>query len=584
MFLSGSKGTANTVKRLHHDVLLNFSEKSLFEGTDRTCSQVYVEHPYPIQKPFETSDDVVKDILKGKEEYSKLLEIKKKRYKFDEKDIEKKKFTGTEYIYLPKHLLEFYQKKDPDPRFNCDYNYYYTGGVLEHIEFDNIDYLIRCDVHNNLCMTNVINNDEIIKLDFSGETTIYSLKALKTEEGLFLVVREKQKVSILKFLNVTSVNSIWTKDFKTPVFDAKLNKVNAAHLGVVLFNKFVVENVEKNVTICQLKNDFGTDSDNFQQFQFISGNLVLLMDRYKVKIYDYLARTEETSFDPKLIDCNSLCTFSILENSLLLVTRHYLMKSDLRCLTEASYYSHSLGEAPCYMDYTSEGEDTYLCLSGQSVHSKVLFTGNSPYSLPFEVPSILDTLKECRLANPDLVLEKYLDNRLNYSTTGLKVLNLEGEISIFSTNCLGEIFKQTVSDSEPGKHRPVGVLLDWVNTIEKPTPVLHVSLVEEMGKARFALNSNPQELYLKKFRKESKATEFLSKFGPRFKKKNVKGTLALDFLEVWEDDDEKDDEEMDNLPEVPVHDKVHSWIQTHDFSDDDNDVNLLNISRDSQRK
>ncbi|XP_074029915.1 uncharacterized protein [Leptinotarsa decemlineata] len=583
MFLRGCSGTAHTIKHLRHDLLLNNTEESLFEGTDRTFSQVYVEHPYPIHGHLKTSEDLVKIILREKEEYFRQLENERRKFEFDKKNIAKKKYGGSEYIHIPNYLIEFYQQKDPNPSFNCDYNYYYTGGVLEHIEFNKSDYLIRPDVDNNLLLTDVNNSSDTKKINYSSPTPIYGLNSLKTEQGLLLILREKLKVSIFQFDNIFSINLLWAKDFKVPIFDAKLNEDEPNHLGVVTLSKFTVEDIKVNATLFYLKNNVETNTDNFQQFQFLGSTLLVLMDRYRVRILDYKSKTEEVCSDLNLIDCNSFCTFNVLENTLLLASRHYIIKSDLRYLTEISYYSHSLNEATCYMDNVQLGQDTYLCVAGQNVSAKVLFTGNSPYSLPYKVPSIMDTLKESRLVYPGLVLEKYLDNRLNYSTTGLKILNLDEEVLIFSVNSLGEIFKQKVSDKKLDIQRPTEILFEWTKYQQKPDPVQHLTLVEEASKVRFALNSNSLEHKLQKFKLKGKAAEFLDEFAPMCKKKHVQGTFALDFLRVWEDDEEEEDEHVGDLPEVHVHDKVTNWIQTHDFSDDETEFSLLNISQGSQK-
>ncbi|CAH1117597.1 unnamed protein product [Phaedon cochleariae] len=569
MFLNTpDKLESQPLKELRHDLLLNFSEESLFLGRDRSSFNVNIELPYPIDEPSKTSEDIVTKIIVEKSEYAKNLDLKRKGFHHDEKDIFREKYAGHEYINIPKHLLELYLKNDPDKFFNCDYNFYYTGGVLEHIVFNNEDYLIRPDVDNNLCISNLLNGSNE-KFDYSVSSPIYNINSNQNAGKTFFVLREKQRISIVELEDNKSLRFMHEFDYPVPVLDAKMSTYHPHHLGVVSFNKLQVKNLETNKTLISLKSNLESDNDHFQQCQFMNENIILLMNRFSIKFLDYRDHTEEAVFDPKLIDCNSLCTFNILNNDLLLVSRHYLLKTDIRYLTNTTHYSHSLNVPPCYMDFTTEKEETYLCLSGQDVDSKVLFTGNCPYSMPIEVPSIRQTLKICRLQNPPLVLKDHLDKRLEYSVTGMKVLNLNGELSIFSTNCLGEIFKQEISNAKLDNERPVKGLTNWIDHLEEPEHTLYLTHVEEMSKARFALNCCPNEDRLKKYGKEGKAKKFLADYAPKFSKVNVKSLLAKDFLDVWNDDE--DDASEEELPEVPVNDKVNDWIQTHDFSDDDDD-------------
>ncbi|KAJ8953868.1 hypothetical protein NQ314_007195 [Rhamnusium bicolor] len=560
-------------------VMGSFMVDSLFDGTDRTIFHPHVELPYPIHKPFRATDiDAVKQLLIEKSNYLKLLEAKRKRFKVDRKVIVNKKIGNSEYMYLPRHLLEFYKNKDPDTYFNCDYNFYYTGGVLECLQINGGDYLIRPDVENNLCLNDLRNPSFITTLDSDCLTPIFNINSVKCASDHLLVLREKHHVSVKKLINTEKICKLWENKYSTPVLDAKLNQEKSVHIGVVLSNlKLNVTDIETNKTAFSFHNNNNRKADNFQQFQFINNNNIILMDRFVLKILDYRTKSEEKLFDPHLIDCNSLCNFDILENSIFLSSRHYLMKADLRNLQKVSHFSHSLNMPPCYMDFATKGDDTFLCLTSQSEDNKILFTGNSSYGLPYRVPGIQETLKECRLRNSSLVLFDTLDERLNFSTAGLKVINLDGEVYIYWSNCLGEIFRQRIYEDEHDRtmNEPIEALLEWVNNLEKPKPVLHVTNIKEMSRARFSLNSDPIERNLSRYKVESKADDFLKKMRPRYCTKNVKGNLAKDFLAVWDDDDDDDEEEdSEQLPEVAPHDKVNTWIQNHDFSDDETDLGL----------
>lgn len=580
-----TRAPRDCITRMHHDLLLNYSEESLFEGTDRTFKNVYVELPFPVTKSVGTikpPKDMVCSLLEKKKEYLELLKSKRKRYKNDLKNIVKTRIGNNEFIYLPKHLLEFYQKKDPDNYFNCDYNYYYTNGTLGHLEIGETNFLVYPDHNNEICLLDCQNPTNVIKTEFKPDSAVHSIFTISNSEN-FIVVRENCCINIFT-LNESKKAVLKSKrEYKIPLLDGKLNSNNQHHLGMIWANGNVnVNDVESNRTLFHyksLQNSSEETCDNFQQFQFFDNNLMCVMDRYKIKILDYRTQSLQTSFNPEVIKCNSLCNLRILNNSLLLTSRHYVMKTDIRNFQNLTTYSHTLDAAPCYMDLVSKDEDVYLAVAGQKYNSKVLFTGKSPFSLPYKVPSLIETLEATMLEDPTFILHLEDFRKLfKYSITGLKILNLDGEICIFTSNSLGEIFKQNIYEDNVDNKKSLTALANWFKTVEIPDPELHLTFVEEMSAARFSLNKPTNKKNLNRYKKGGKAKEFLAKFEPRYSKKNVTSAWAKQFLSVWEDSDESDeDNPIDNLPEVPVTDKVGGWIEGHEFS-----INLDSSFKESQ--
>lgn len=576
MFLnSKNKAPNHCLNKFHHDMLLNFSEESLFEGTDRTFKNIYVELPYPIDKPkgsIKPSKDTVVSLLEDKKEYLDLLENKRKTYKCDLKNIAKKKLVDNEFIYLPKHLFEFYQKKDPDKYFQNNYNHYYTDGVLGTLEVGGNSFLIYPSYNNEIFLLNVYCSKEN-SIVFKTDTPVYNISITNNSDQYPFVVREKKCFNIL-FLDENEKGILkCKKEFPVPILDAKLKPNNVAHIGLVWANgNFNVNDIETNKTLLHykaLEDSSEEKCDNFQQFSFHNSNLIYLMDNYKMKILDYRTKSLENTFDPKVIKCNSLCNFRILDNTLLLASRHYVMKADIRYLDKVESYSHTLVEPPCYMDIVSKNDDHFLALASQKHNSKVLFTGKAPYSLPYTVPSIKETLKETMLRDPTLILHlQDFEYRLKYSIAGLKILNLDGDIVIFTCNSLGEIFKQFVLEENLDNNESLEALSNWLRSVDIPAPDLHLTFVEEMSTARFALNTAPLRKNFERYKKESKVNNFLAKYETRYKEKNVTSTWTQKFISVWDDSDESDDEDViDDLPEIPVANKVEDWIKDHEFAD-----------------
>lgn len=578
MFLNGeTKAPSQCLNKFHHDLLLNFSEESLFGGTDRTFSNIYVELPYPVVKPkdnINASKDIVISLLDEKNKFLELLQSKRRTYKYDLRHIVKKKIGENKFIYLPKHLLEFYQKKDPDKYFHGDYNYYYTDGVLASLEIEEKNFLLYPDANNDIFLLDAHSPSDIVNLGYKVDSPVHNICTTNNSIENPFVVREKYTCHILNLDDNKKCNFMYRNELKVPILDAKLNSNNVYHMGIVSANgNLNVNDIETNRTLLHYKALLdlqGETCDNFQRFSFFNNNSICLMDRYNIKLLDYRTNSLENSFDPKVIKCNPLCNFKIIDNMLLLASRHYIMKTDLRYLQKATSYSHTLSSAPCYMDFVVKNEDIFLAVAGQHHDSKVLFTGNAPYSLPYKVPSLTKTLEETILWDPTMILHlKDFEHRLKYSIAGLKILNLNGDICIFTSNSLGEIYKQKISDKKIDNSESLQVLSNWLKIVEIPEPTLHLTLVEEMSGARFALNTAPIKANLEKYKKESKVAEFLAKYEPRYNKKNVSTTWARKFTSIWEDSDETDEEDaIDDLPEIPVVDKVEGWILENEFAAD----------------
>lgn len=587
MFLKNGKVTcAHTLQQIHHNLLMDFSEQSMFEGTDRRFAKVHLELPHPVHKPLKVCADKVKELLDSKQEYKKLLEGKRKEFKNDKRDIfEEKNGCGDSIVHIPRHLLDFFMinNNDPDVDFNSDYNFYYTGGVLEYMEIYNGKYLLRPDAENNLRLLDLSNNQDSC-FDWTADSTIFGISSPKVFSKNLLLVREKHHLNILEISDELDINSKMSFESKKSIFDAKYT-YRQSHIGIAFSNSsFQVRDIENRKTVYTFKNLCSSkfNGDNFQQFEIKNEDQLFLLNRCEVKLLDIRERNAVQSLEPGVINCNSLCALKMHGSDLFLVSRHYVMKTDIRYLKNISHYTHSLISPPCYMDFATKDEDTYFCLSSQKNEEKVLFTGYSPYSLPYKVPNIKATLKECCLNYPGVILREDLDDRLDFSISGVKILNEHGKINIYSTNCLGEVFKQQVSDSEIDSKTCVNCLWGWINDLEKPEPYLHLTNVEEASDIRFMLNFPINEEDLSNYKDKGKADQFLAEYSKQYGRENAKGALSKDFLSIWYDDEDESSDDVDTLPEIPVEDKVSSWIQTNEFLDGDNNFSFISWPGNSQ--
>nr|CAI5862227.1 unnamed protein product [Callosobruchus analis] len=561
--------------RLRHDLLLDFSEEPLFDGVE---VPINVGLPYPVHAPLKitTNKDSVTELLEAKASYHNLLHFRRQTSRYDSKGVAFYVKNNRRYAYMPKRLLELYDQGDPDAYFDCDYNYYYTGGVLEHIVFNNKDYLV-CASPESIHLYQ-LSNHKYIDLNYQNTSAVCGINVVKTDNSTaFLCLRGKDTVSLAKLTDNFEIEKKWSEEYDNPIVDAKLIESDLLSLGLIQSNGiFSIRDIELNADIFMFEQQKKYESDLFQHFKVLDTNTCILTNRYQVSIVDWRQSNEVMNFQPKVRDCNVLCNFCIMNNDLLLGTRHYVLKTDLRYMKDASHYAHSLISAPLYMDVITDSESKYLCLSSHKYNDRVIFASNS-FSAPFDVPSLSDTMKECIFNDPSLILKPCLDERISYSLTGMKFLNIDKEIFIYTSNCMGELFRQRIKKNANDTSDAVANCSKWIKDIESPMPFLHITDTVDMSEALSTINEGIIiKENLERFSRKSRMEEFLSEFGPIYSKRNIKSQVALDFLSVWEtEEDEESDEAL--ADEIPAMDKVESWIKMQNFPDDSASFSLNSL-------
>lgn len=110
--------------------------------------------PFPVTEAGTTGDDIdyCKALIIEKQQYSNKVDSFLQHYKKDKKWLTKKYVRETKYGMLPKYVFDLSVKnlQDPDVHFNGNYNWYYTGGVLDTCNIFNEQYVIYMN-NTNLC-------------------------------------------------------------------------------------------------------------------------------------------------------------------------------------------------------------------------------------------------------------------------------------------------------------------------------------------------------------------------------------------------------------------------------------------------
>ncbi|CAH1130375.1 unnamed protein product [Ceutorhynchus assimilis] len=548
MLLNTNNYRKYEVEQQPHNVYPDFSDSYLFEtGSDQPYN---IELPYPVQDPFDVPPDLkdpIKQICNEKKLYKTKIKEAQQRKVLDK--VSNITSGGSEYKYIPNLLFEvFHQYKDPDEDFHNDYNIYYTNGILDTIELNNINYLVW---PRNDKLEFFSQKDKFYSDAPTMEGPICSLKVNKNS----ILLKYKYDIILLEIFNKNNSTITFQLHFNIAIIDAKIQSML---LGLIQINNvFSIWDCKKSRMCFKRKNK---SPNKLIQFEFWKKTTVILMDTYMLQVIDYNSGTVLEKFDPKLMTCNQLCNFRILiNNTLLLASRHYIIKTDLK---NFSTFAHTMGFPPLFMDSL----DNFLCLANHFQSDKILFSGKVMFGLPQKVSGLEETRDEAILEYPGMVLNDTIDKRLKLSTAGVKLVKNDDEVLIYFVNCIGDLFCQKLSEKSLKNSQSISKFYNWASKIDRPARPLHITNFEEMGDAFCFLSrtlGKHDEL------KKNGAERFLNKYNQIYTYSNVTSTFAKGFLSIWEDT-EKEIVDKSSLileeEELPYYDKVNSWMEKLDVT------------------
>lgn len=562
MLLSTNNYHKSEIESEPHNLLVDFSEDYLFDGVKISQKPVHVGLPYPIGNNVisATNKDPLSDILTKKKVYLEKLRIG--RLRTSRNDVEEYSSGGSNYVTMPLALLELYNCKDPDPDWVNDSNVYYKG-LLDIVEIDGKIYVIFYVVSDRkILLVDAENPFDTFLFPFSPESNVYSLKCYTGKSSL-LLIKEKYKVTLIKITSVEEFSTAFQYVSNCAFIDTKINEYNNKHIGFLEKRKIYCKHVKSKKTVFKL--DLLDLTKEYKEFRFFKKDQIILMDSFTVQIINYKKNSVLMMYDPELLKCNPLYSFKVLNETLFLVSQHYVIKVDLKDLEKKSLFSHTMEKSPMLVDLLEDDTNTYLCLASPFLDGKILFAGRSLFSLPYQVPGVGITLRETYLRNPDLLLIDNLKQTVTTAVVGLKLLNINDRVYIYFVTSLGCVYRQEISYEFSNNEEPCSILAAWTNkqkdSHEQPT--LYITNFADQSDMFFLFN-RPDTKTEKKDDNDSKNLErFLDKFNHVYTKKNIKSDLARGFLDIWEDSDSSGDERDDlnnEASEEPYYDKVNSWM------------------------
>ena len=108
----------------------------------RYSARKHILVPFPISSPAlrYTDEDEYPKLVTKKREYQQRLNLFAAYYKKDKKRIKRGQVRAEGCLPLPKYMVHLGrgELRDPDGYFSGDYNWYYTGGVLDSYVCDGV--------------------------------------------------------------------------------------------------------------------------------------------------------------------------------------------------------------------------------------------------------------------------------------------------------------------------------------------------------------------------------------------------------------------------------------------------------------
>ncbi|XP_034935780.1 uncharacterized protein TAF1C-like [Chelonus insularis] len=608
---------------------INFNKTPRVEKWDLgNVMDMYKSYPYssdlpkPLLPPSKntkcllTMSDPVTDILFTKsiiqDDIDRILDNYQK-HQTDHQFMMKKDLQWTtegdkKETILPRYLADLSDiiQMDPDPLFQGEYNWYYTGGSLTGLTLNNQFILIFPYMNELVTMPLSYGNNFIWKPDYKNasklslDNTVYELR-YKTSSTCQILARLKNECTLLSLSENNGKLQLIPFDTKSstiPFISADLPPNDS--------NQYCTLDANQTMEVCDIttgkvisKGDIKLNQkldDNWGSVKYNLLNPDLLIYTNRCCLYYFDTRAEMDgpvlSMCPKsyLEHCEriSLQLFSTRESRLYLGTSHSILLCDDRTPTECVHqkWTHQLKSTPLQGSVADYGDQEIVLMSGQVCTDKSVIINSwndypHSYYLPKVPPSISDTLKKCQSLGK--CLDPLLTPRFQLSTAGvhLKVTE-DNNAFIFSQNSIGDIFYQCITHDKNSERMPFYnsqaqyALNCWERQILlQDDPLLPFVLCDRVN-MEDALNtfSNAELKYSIKPKEESYVPEYWRQ--PLEKLKSYVDLLAPELLAVWEMKDELEDGTSSNQ-----HEKVLNWLEMADeeeipesqpiFDDDDED-------------
>lgn len=527
-----------------HNLLVDFHPEPLFKGQDRSFSNLYCGLPHPLGEPLDIPPELAlraKHCVTPKGQAKKLLD-----------SVETINIENSTYKYMPMNLLKLYHD------FSSEEHGVQDGNLLDIVKLGDSDYLIWPLFDGRVKLMNTTNSNDTFTLLKQFESRITLIKCYHINGDPYVLVRLLySRVVLFTVVLLPDLSEIFAFNCDD-IVDVSLHPQNSDHLVLATTNNLKVQDITSNQVI------FSLDERDIIQCDLINNTQLLVLQKFEVKLFNYSTGELLRTLDPQLIKCNQMYSYKLLNESLLLISQHYVIKTDFNNFESVKTYSHTLNY-PVFADAVICDTECYLCLANSEDSDKVIFGGSVAFGLPVKAPDLKTTLQEAFLKEPSLSLKENLDKRLSFATTGLKTCQSDDNVFIYTVNSVGDIFRQVVSPKAINHKHSIERICEWIENLCSTPPTLYVTHFAQMDKAFLLLKQALTEKHPVEEENaivESQTIKFLEKFKPIYSKNNITSTFGRAFLEIWESSDESDEEGFpdQNEDDLPFYDKVSDWF------------------------
>ncbi|KRT79911.1 hypothetical protein AMK59_7363 [Oryctes borbonicus] len=571
---------SNILKRIfRHDLYINtFNTAQKIKEGNPTLNDfttdvetLNISLPYPVSEPRDIEnviDNCNKPVL-DKEKYNGRIESFLSRYKKDKRRVTKKYVKETKYGSLPKYLFDLAVEniKDPDTYFEGNYNWYYTGGILDKCRMLGEEYLIFADHGNVLSLRNATGKGFSVKIDGLDESPIFNINT-NCNGNPIVCLRQRHKIYAMQ-LNLTDdeINLILLTSKTSPTvpfIDVKYHNGEVSFLD--LNRQLSIEYIEeKKCEEFTLKST--TESNLFGQIEYKDDNTLITLDRNSMRIFDKRSKEEKVHiYKNNCFNCDELCIFTLSKdpNYIFMSSRHNILKLDLRQLDIVKTWSHMLAYPPSMMKIEDYNSNELIFVSSHSYKDRVVLLSHGDESnLVQLVPNNIDTWNKCnRIYNFNLFNNNVM--RLKYSTIGISLFqNYEG-LDLYTCNSVGDVFKNTIFHSDNSSStEPLQHINKWINSLSYKPKELIISHVREFSHVKDILDKPEKNTTLDRYTQPNKKRlDFISDM-----------TLEdVDMAAIWLSEERPKDEDL--LPSTSTLVKVTEWLNQHDDEISEEDVKI----------
>lgn len=319
---------------------------------------------------------------------------------------------------------------------------------------------------------------------------------------------------------------------------------------------------QKVISSYSMEELFFLSSPRLLKMNYLTENMLMIMTEKQIKVLDNRCKDVPHEIEIKLEHCDILLDFALnkskqfISNEVYLSSKHAFFIYDIRGSSVNDYINHNLRYPPCFINCFQGAYTKLVTLFGQHSNEAVLFGTESPYTLPYNLKTLEETLDQCRSLKSLPVIPN-IEKRLNYPITGVQMVPHNEDVSIYFSNLFGEIFRQDVLLKSYSTKEPEERMYEWLMAIdEMDDPELNIV---HLANARAAFDSeidfNDVDLF--NHYEKNNVHDFLDHEDFDFKNWDVEN-----FDQIWEDDNCLD---MSLFESKPGKLKVEDWMKNNDF-------------------